>query len=74
MAVLSIVVVLVTLSFVLPFFANSFAGLGVELPLPTRIVLSLGRHLYLAIIALGLVIWLVVRVALRMAGPASKKS
>src|SRR6266849_1575338 len=38
---IAVLVVGALLKFVVPIFANLFAGLGVELPLPTRIVMSL---------------------------------
>ncbi len=44
-SVISIAVLVVgaLLKFVVPIFANLFAGLGVDLPLPTRIVMNLSR-------------------------------
>src|SRR5437868_14048679 len=49
------------LKFVVPIFANLFAGLGVELPLPTRIVMqlsSLVQHFWWVAIGGGfLIVW-----------------
>ncbi|HVZ61293.1 MAG TPA: type II secretion system F family protein [Terriglobales bacterium] len=44
-AVISIAILIVgaLLKFVVPIFANLFAGLGVDLPLPTRIVMALSK-------------------------------
>jgi type IV pilus assembly protein PilC len=44
-AALSVVVVIVLVSFVLPRFRDFFEGLGSELPLPTRILLSVSGFL-----------------------------
>ncbi len=58
-SVISIAVLIVgaLLKFVVPIFANLFAGLGVELPLPTRIVMGLsnfvGRFWWVVFVALA---------------------
>ena len=54
---MAVLVVGALMIFVVPIFANLFAGLGVELPLPTRIVMGtskfLGRFWYVFILFLG---------------------
>lgn len=54
-------VVAVILWKVIPTFAALFAGLGAELPLPTRIVIAMsnfvGRYMLLIVIAIGLMIY-----------------
>ena len=54
---IAILVVGALMIFVVPIFANLFAGLGVDLPLPTRIVMGtsrfLGRFWYVFILALA---------------------
>jgi len=40
---IAVVIVGALLKFVVPIFANLFAGLGVDLPLPTRVVMGLSR-------------------------------
>jgi type IV pilus assembly protein PilC len=59
--VIAAVVVGVILWKVIPTFANLFAGMGAELPLPTRIVIGLSNGLvrwgWLAIIAMGAILF-----------------
>lgn len=43
MLVLMVAVVIFMMLFVIPQFASSFAGMGIELPLPTRIVMSMSE-------------------------------
>jgi type IV pilus assembly protein PilC len=54
---MAVLVVGALMIFVVPIFANLFAGLGVDLPLPTRIVMGtskfLGRFWYVFILFLG---------------------
>jgi type IV pilus assembly protein PilC len=61
---IAIIVVGALMIFVVPIFANLFAGLGVDLPLPTRIVMGtskfMGRFWYVGIGAL-VAVFLVVR-------------
>src|SRR3954467_10494773 len=58
-SVISIAVLVVgaLLKFVVPIFANLFAGLGVDLPLPTRIVMGLSKFIgnfgWLIVLAFG---------------------
>lgn len=42
---IAVIVVWVILTFVIPIFADLFAGLGAQLPLPTRIVMALSNFL-----------------------------
>ena len=50
---------------VIPTFANLFAGLGAELPLPTRIVIALSNNLVrfgpFLIVGMGAVVWVIKR-------------
>ncbi len=58
---IAILVVGALLKFVVPIFANLFVGLGVELPLPTRIVIGLshfiGSYWWVFFVALGALWW-----------------
>lgn len=60
--IIAIIGVLVMVTFVVPIFADMFAGLGSELPLPTQILVTLSNNMWwvlpaLAIIVLAAVIW-----------------
>ncbi len=69
-AVVSIAVLIVgaLLKFVVPIFANLFAGLGVALPLPTRIVMGLSAFVGTLLVG-GLCDWLVGAGLRRQAAP-----
>ena len=63
---IAILVVGALLKFVVPIFANLFTGLGVELPLPTRIVIGLstfvGRFWWVFFLGLGLLVFGIKRI------------
>lgn len=63
LGILTVLVVVLLLTLVLPTFVTMFSSMGVELPLPTRILLGLSHslthywYIYLTVIALIIIAW-----------------